>query len=66
MLLFPKNSSSLKVHGRKTILSTLTKSNIIHLGDISIVSAEGGYITSKQLESIRVLLRRKLKKQAKI
>ena len=65
MLLQPKRPNFNKSFSRKKI--SLTKKNHVpNLGDFSLVASESGKVTNRQLEAVRRLLRRLLKKQARI
>lgn len=66
MFLVPKSVKFTKNHIRSKTLKKFKKITTYALGDIFLTTAESGFVSSKQLESVRTLLRRKLKKQAKI
>lgn len=66
MLLFPKQTKYNKNFARKKIALNKKIIDPFALGDFSIVASESGRITNRQIESVRRLLRRYLKKQAKI
>mgnify|MGYP002052408165 CR=1 FL=1 len=67
MLLFPKNIKWLKTYSRrKKLLSSRNPISLCLRGNFSLVSFEDGKINNKQIESLRRVLRRTLKKQGKI
>jgi large subunit ribosomal protein L16 len=66
MLLFPKQTKYNKSFSRKRVKVTSKLQDPIALGDFAVMSANSGRLTSRQIESVRRLLRRNLKKQAKI
>jgi ribosomal protein L16/L10AE len=65
MLLFPKNTKFNKSHRKHNTLS-LSKNQVFFMGDFGLIASESGYITSQQIESLRIFLRRKFKKCARI
>jgi ribosomal protein L16/L10AE len=66
MLLFPKQPKYNKSFSRKKVPKAEKVQDSFVLGDFSIVARESGRVTNRQIETIRRLLRRCLKKQAKI
>ena len=66
MLLFPKQTKFNKNFSRRKITVDHKQPDFISLGDFSIVAIEPGRVTSRQIEAVRRLLRRRLKKQARI
>jgi ribosomal protein L16/L10AE len=66
MLLFPKQTKYNKNFSRKAITISEKTQDPLALGDFAVISSSSGRVTSRQIESVRRLLRRNLKKQAKI
>ena len=67
MLLFPKKPKFFKSFSKKNIKNNLNRNeNILKFSKIGLVSNEAGFIPNFQMEAIRVILRRFLKKKAKI
>ena len=66
MLLFPKQTKFNKSFSRRKIKVDHKQPDFLSLGDFSIVAIEPGRVTSRQIEAVRRLLRRRLKKQARI
>ena len=66
MLLTPKMSKFKKYHSRKKINKIVTLSDQFFFGSSGLVATEAGFVASRHLESARLVLRRKLKKQARI
>jgi ribosomal protein L16/L10AE len=65
MLLLPKNVKFAKSYSRRKRLFRVQNIPNIVLGNFSLVSFENGKINNKQLEGVRRVLRRILKKQGK-
>jgi large subunit ribosomal protein L16 len=65
MLLFPKNIKFPRSYSRRKRLFNAQHSSNIVLGNFALISLESGKINNKQLEGIRRVLRRMLKKQGK-
>lgn len=66
MFLTPKTTKFIKYHIRSKRLKEIGIQKNFTVGDICLIATESGFISGRQLESIRTTLRRKLKKQAKI
>lgn len=67
MLLFPKKPKFMKSFTNKKITGCFTKNkNTLRFSCLSIVAKQSGFIPNFQMESIRLLLRRLLKKRAQI
>ena len=66
MLLFPKKPKFFKSFSKKNIKNNLNRNeNILKFSKIGLVSNEAGFIPNFQMEAIRVILRRFLKKKLK-
>ena len=65
MLLLPKNVKFAKSYSRRKRIFRVQNIPNIVLGNFSLVSFENGKINNKQLEGVRRVLRRILKKQGK-
>jgi len=67
MLLFPKKPKFLKsFSGKKIFSNSINKKSIIKFANLCLVSKNASIITNFQLESIRLFLRRYLKKRGQI
>lgn len=66
MLLSPKKVKFIKQHSRKDDTKTLQKLGNFNYGYFAMYAEESGKICAKQIEAIRLVLRRSLKRQAKI
>jgi large subunit ribosomal protein L16 len=66
MLLFPKRTKYKKYFSRYKVTTLPKVRSRFFIGDFSLVALEPGHVTSRQIESVRRLLRRLLKKQARI
>ena len=67
MLLFPKKPKFLKSFSNKKIITSHRKQdNILKFSKLGLIAKEAGFITSYQIEAIRLFLRRLLKKRAQI
>jgi hypothetical protein len=65
MILTQKNKGSSKNYSRKRVATTHKQADSPSIGDFCIVAKESGRISSRQIETLRRFLRRKLKKQAR-
>jgi len=67
MLLFPKKPKYLTTFSnRKVVANYKKKHNTILFSNIALIAKSSGFIPNYQIESIRLFLRRLLKKQAQI
>ena len=67
MLLFPKKPKFFKsFSNRKIVNSYKKKNNMLKFAKICLIAKEAGFIPNYQIESIRLFLRRLLKKRAQI
>ncbi len=67
MLLFPKKPKFLKsFSGKKIFTNFINKNNTPKFADLCLVAKNSAIITNFQLESIRLFLRRYLKKRGQI
>ncbi len=67
MLLFPKKPKFFKSFSNKKIIKNVKKKNhIFKFSKLGLLSKESGFIPNYQIESIRLFLRRFLKKRAQI
>jgi large subunit ribosomal protein L16 len=65
MLLFPKKTKFIKNYSRKKVKATYKQPDIPNLGDFCVIAKDAGRLTVFQIDSLRRLLRRKLRKHAK-
>lgn len=66
MLLAPRRTKYNKKFARRCQISLQKQSLLFRSGDQALSAAEGGFITSRQLEAARKLLRRSLRKTSKM
>ena len=67
MLLFPKKPKFLKSFSNKKIVTNLNKkNNNLKFSNVGLVAKQSGFMPNFQIEAIRILLRRTLKKRSKI
>jgi len=66
MLLTPRKVKYQKQHSRNDVIKTKQVINSFNLGYFALYAEESGKICSKQIEAVRLILRRTLKRQAKI
>ena len=67
MLLFPKKPKYFKSFaGNKIINNYLKKHSTLRFSRIGLIANESGFIPNFQIESIRIFLRRDLKKRARL
>ena len=66
MLLAPRKVKYSKQHSRNDATSTRQKIDDMSYGYFALYAQESGKICGKQIEAIRLALRRMLKRQAKI
>jgi len=66
MLLSPRKVKYQKQHSRNDTTQTMQNVNNFNLGYFALYAEESGKICGKQIEAIRLVLRRMLKRQAKI
>ncbi|KKP59635.1 MAG: 50S ribosomal protein L16 [Candidatus Magasanikbacteria bacterium GW2011_GWC2_34_16] len=66
-MLFPKKVKHRKWHkGRKRQLGVATRTNSIAFGEFGLKTSEHGWVTSRQLESVRRVLTRYVRRGGKI
>ena len=66
MLLSSRKTKYLKPHTRKDNTETLPKLESSEFGCLALYSNQAGKLSKKQLETIRFLLRKLLKRQSKV
>jgi len=67
MLLFPKKPKYFKSFSNKKITTShAKKSKMLKFAKLGLIAKEAGFIPNYQIESIRLFLRRMLKKKAQI
>jgi ribosomal protein L16/L10AE len=66
MLLSPRKIKFQKQHSRNDSIKTEQNIDKFHSGYYALYAEESGKICGKQIEAIRLVLRRTLKRQAKI
>jgi len=66
MLLTPRKVKYQKQHSRNDVIKTQLRLNNFESGYFALFAEESGKICGKQIEAIRLVLRRALKRQAKI
>ena len=67
MLLYPKKPKFTKSFANRTIINKVkTKKNIFRFSTLGIISKQAALIPNFQIESIRLFIRRMIKKRAQI
>jgi large subunit ribosomal protein L16 len=67
MLIFPKKPKFVKTFsGKKLLPKTTNKNAKIRFGYYCLIAKESGFLTNFQMEAIRKLLRRSLRKRGQI
>jgi ribosomal protein L16/L10AE len=66
MLLSPRKVKFQKQYSRNDVIKTKNEIDSLNLGYYALYAEQNGKICGKQIEAIRLVLRRMLKRQAKI
>ena len=66
MLLSPRKVKFQRQHSRSDTVGTKKAFDVFNLGSYGLWAEQSGKISGKQMESVRLILRRALKRQAKI
>jgi len=66
MLLSPRKIKFQKHHSRNDATKSFNNIDSLNLGYFALYAEENGKISARQIEAIRLVLRRMLKRQAKI
>jgi ribosomal protein L16/L10AE len=66
MFLAPKRTKFKKSFSRTSILTSKKSQDSPSFGNFFLLASSCGYVSNRQIEALRIFLRRSLKKQAKI